>query len=360
MSNGHFALDDDDFWDDPTKTKKPIIKKLMKAKKSGLVVDAPNLVPIPDRKTVPVAGIHIRTLRENYQLDQEKQLLAVAVDEDTNAFRVGPALGSGKTPGPRPLPPQRDPGEGFVGNMFICDLARQLGVPVRKGRYSVTMLVRDRLSNTCSVALGPSMHAFEDEEVRRYIEARRGVVGAPQVDRIWPPLPDFAGAIGRALQGGPDPFPNYKRRDDSPPIPDDEGINYTIDRVAEPISGGRCLLRGAFRLPLTEHERVAYDPETGRLLDVGCPGATAVVAIHFVATGTALTGPFVFPLRVPSFDVVDPAGPQQVTGFFNIDLFSLERMPRREGTYFFTAFSRGITRGPVPVGIAPIVSRKAP
>lgn len=358
MSNGQFSLDDDDFWDNPTKTKKPLMRGLMRAKKSGVIIDAPMLVPIPDRKSLPVAGIHIRTLRERYQIDPAKHLLAISVDRNDNTFRVGAAVGTGKTPGAERLPPQEDPGEGFVGNMFVCDLAKQLGVPVAKGRHSVTMMVREYLSNTCAVEVGPSMHAFEDDEVRRYVEARRGVLEPPTVAPVWPPLPEIEGAISRALGGAPDPFPNYKQRDDSPPIPDEVGVNFTIDRVAEPIPGQRCLLRGAFRLPVTVHERVGFDPETGRLRNVGCPGATAVARIHLIGTGTSLTGPFVFPLRVPSFDALPPAGDTEATGFFNVDLFSLSAMPRREGTYFFTAFSRDVTRGPVTVGVAPIVSLK--
>lgn len=352
MSNGQFSLDDDDFWDNPTKNKGQLMKGLMRAKRSGVVLDAPRHVPTPDRKTLPVAGIHVRTLRENYQIDQEKHLLAVAVDTDDNTVRVGVALGTGKTPGARPVPPQDDPGEGFVGNMFVCDLARQLGVPV-EGRHAVTMMVREYVSNTCTFEVGASKHAFEDDEVRRYVEARRGVQQPAAVRRIWPPLPEISGAITRALQGGLDPFPNYKQRDDSPPIPDDVGVNFTIDRVTEAIPGRRCLLRGAFRLPVTSHERVGFDPQTGRLLEVGCPGATAVVGIHLIATGTNLTGPFVFPLRVPSFDALEPTGDTTATGFFNIDLFELDAMPKRAGTYFFTAFSRGVTHGPVFVGLAP-------
>lgn len=355
MSNGQFSLDDDDFWDNPTKNKKRLMQGLMKAKRSGVILDAPLRVPTPDRKTLPVAGIHVRTLRENYQIDQEKHLLAVAVDTEDNTVRVGVALGAGKTAAGSPVPPQEDPGEGFVGNMFVCDLARQLGVPV-EGRHAVTMMVREYLSNTCTLEVGPSMHAFEDDEVRRYVEARRGASQPPAVHRIWPPLPQISGAIARVLEGALDPFPNYKQRDDSPPVPDDVGVNFTIDRVAEAIPGQRCLLRGAFRLPVTRHERVGFDPQTGRLADVGCPGATAVVAIHLVATGTSLTGPFVFPLRVPSFDALEPGADTVATGFFNIDLFALEAMPKRAGTYFFTAFSRDVTRGPVLVGLAPPLS----
>ncbi|MGH1342212.1 MAG: hypothetical protein ACRBN8_11700 [Nannocystales bacterium] len=354
MSNGQFSLDDDDFWDNPTKNKAQLMKGLMRGKRSCVVLDAPRHVPTPDRKTLPVAGIHVRTLRENYQIDQEKHLLAVAVDTEDNTARVGVALGTGKTPGGRPVPPQEDPGEGFVGNMFVCDVGRQLGVPL-EGRQAVTMMVREYLSNTCTLEVGPSMHAFEDDEVRRYVEARRGALQPPRVRSVWPPLPQISGAITRALQGKPDPFPNYKQRDDSPPVPDDVGVEFTIDRVTEAIPGRRCLLRGAFRLPVTAHERVGVDADTGRLRDVGCPGATAVVGIHLVATGTTLTGPFVFPLRVPSFDVLESSGDTTATGFFNIDLFGLDAMPKRAGTYFFTAFSREVTRGPVYVGLAPSV-----
>ncbi len=353
MSNGQFGLEDAEFWDNPQKNRSAIIKTKTRAKDVGITIDAPNFASHGEKGTLPIGMLHFRSMVEDVQLDTENQMLMVAVRQEDNAMWCGQPLATGKTAGARPPKsmPKGAAATGFVSGYYVEDIRRSLGIEWKRQSLTMTALLRERISNTVTTVIGPSREDFHDAEVEAWVEARRRaeIPGPPAP--VWPPLPVITDAITRTLDGGIDPFPNYKQRNESPPLPDGEGINFTIDRVAEVAPGKRCILRGAFRLPVTKFERVQFDPQTGRPFDVGCPGTTAVCRIHLVATGTKVVGPMVLSLRVPSYDPVPPDADGLVTGFFNIDLFNVPGMPRREDTYFFTAFSRGVVAGPVPVGL---------
>ncbi len=353
MTNGTLGLSDSEFWTNPERTRAQVLKQLSRADALGITLDAPRSAPDDEEESLPVAVVFLRTFAEDVQFDVERQLLLTVVRESDNAMWCGFPLATGKTPergddagGP---PPER-PLVGKVGQLFVEDARARLGLPGGRGRLHMTAHLRDRNSNTVVTELGPTAADYKDEEVEAYLAAREAATLPPPPGPVWPPLPEISGAITRALDGGPDPFPNYRQRDASPSLPDGIGINLALDRVAELGAGNRCILRGAFRLHAGKHERVQFDPHTGRLMDVGVSGTTAVCRIHLVGTSTRAAGPFVIPLRVPSYDPVpDEGGP--VTGFFNIDLFQLSMVPLREDTYFFTAFSREVVTEPHPVGL---------
>ncbi len=352
MDNGRFGLSDHDFWAQPRKTAEALVDECIDTEDTTLQLDAPREVSVDQRRTFPFAALYVRTLDEAAQVDAERALILVAVRHEDNVAFVGPALRTDKKPAGETV--DNPPKPGLQGSFLVGDAAAQLGIPWGRGTYTLGALIRDRRSNACQTRIGALSTDFQDEAVEAYVEARRGKQDAAPPESVWPPLPVIRGAIDRALDGGMDPFPNYRHRDGSPDLPDAVGVRFTLDRVAEPGEGRRCILRGSFRLPATEVERVPFDPQTGRLVEVGAPGATAVVKIHLVGTGTRVIGPMVLPLRIPSFDPVGPEG-GLVTGFFNIDLFEVSGVQQSPGTYFFTAFSRDQSFGPVPLGIPPRV-----
>ena len=71
--------------------------------------------------------------------------------------------------------------------------------------------------------------------------------------------------------------------------------------------------------------------------------------INLVIAGNIMTGPFVAPLRVASFDRVDRnAAESVVTGQFEIDLFALPQTSKVPQTYSsIWAYSGEVRRTPV-------------
>lgn len=349
MSNGYFRISDREFWADPSVRSTEIARSFAHADRIGVFLDAPRNAPL-DAESLPVTLLDLRSLREHDEVDAEEAMLLVAVRHEDNQLFVERPLVVDK-PRPPEEPSSEPPGEGFKAKFHVVDTFDALGISQGRATFTFAAMLRERVSNLCETTVGPSGEGFRDDELEAYIEKRRRRA-RPTTPRVWPPLPSIEGAISRALDGGTNPFPNYRQRNESPSVPDEEGLTFFVDRVAEPGRGRRCVMRGAFRLPAGPYEQVPVDPQTERLMDVGAPGATAVISIHIVATGTSHVGPIVLPLKIPSFDPV-PQGGGLVTGHFNIDLFEVDAMPVTTGTYFLTAFSRGVVRGPAPLGIAP-------
>ena len=351
---GILGISGDAYWTDPSDEASALIEQLGDAGTSTFALDAPPLASVDGRATLPVHCVYVRTLAEAQQLDPVASLVLVAVRHEDNACHAGPGLFVDKDPAEPPIESTDPPNVGMTGELLSMDAREQLGLPWERGTFSVTGLLRERTSNTCTVTLGPERTDYVDPEVEAYLEAKRANPTPPLPGPVWPSLAPIRGAISRTLDGGPDPFPNYRQHQDSPALPDAHGVTFVMPRVVEP--GARCIVRGSFRLPCTIYERVPFDPETGRRREVGAPGATAVVKIHLLATASRFAGPTILPLRVPSFDEVDPSADSDVTGFFNLDLFDIPSMPQVPDTYFFTAFSRDIVTGPVALGIAPKIA----
>lgn len=351
MAQERLGLQDDDFWADPLVDSDRWVSERLDAKALGVTIAAPQYVPIDTRDSLPMVGVVVRTLREELQIELELQTLAVAIDLDTNDFRIGPAIATGKTPAPSDVP-EYDPGDGFVGQTIEGDLRQALQLPWKPARYLIGVILRERISNVLTTTLRPSVHRYQDPAVAAHLAQRSQQRPREPAPLVWPPIPEQVGAISRALGRQRAPLPSYVHHDDSPSLPDGMGIALHIDRVFDPGANNRCVARGSFRLPRTAGRTVGRDPNTGKLDDVGVDGATAVVFIHLVATGADVTGPFVFPLRVPCLHPVDDDTPE-LTGYFNLDLFQFTNMPQRAGAYFFYAFSLEAVTGPVPLGIAP-------
>ncbi len=328
MANGELGLRDDEFWGDYTRTTDEVLERLGEQDFLGLIIDAPTRVAIDTHTSAPVVGWWIRTFREDRLLDVASQTLICAVDLATHELRAGLALDTGKMPAEPPPPPEDDPGEGKLMEMIELDVRRQIGLPWQPGRHAVTLLLRDRVSNTVTLQLAES----RGEPV---VASPSTIVPAP---RVSPPTSDA-------------PWPCYEPTAESPPLPEAVGINLACSEVTVIGGGEPCLLRGSFRLPVLAHER-NHPPEPGEGASPAGydPAATAVVGITIVLTGSDAVGPFIVPVRVPTYTPYDPdQSDTTVTGCFTIDLLQMPAMPRSAMSYFAYAFSGETVAGPVPV-----------
>jgi hypothetical protein len=340
MSNGPLKLQDDEFWNDISQAESEALS-LVSRRFLGLVIDAPERVSINQRDTAPVVGCFVRTLRDDRVINQHAQMLVAAVDLETNSFSIGLALDTGKIPAPSTAPPTGDPGEGSTANLFETDLRRVLAIPWQPGRYRVATLLREYLSNPVTVTIGRSSLEYQDPEVERFLEEERRRAIPPPPEKIFP-LPGRTSAESFAI---------YRRQPSSPPIPDQPGIVFNMDRVVAAKPEATCMIHGSFRLPVLRRERVISRRDTGRPPDVGDPDATAVVPVTLVATGSDRVGPWVIRLCVPSYDRIADEDLAEASGYFSIDLYSLPGFPHQAMTYFFSAFSGETIAGPKPVGL---------
>jgi hypothetical protein len=340
------GLSENDYWGDFTWTSDQFSDFVAETGFTGIRIDGPPLVAIDQRESAPVVGYFSRTLRDDLALNTERQMIAVAVDLATKRLRAGLALDTGKTPAPEAPPSGLQPGDGLTFTGFSSDLRRQLDLPWENGKYVVAFLIREHVSNPVKIELGPSPSAYRDPAVEEFLAEQR------KLARIPPPRP-----IQPARK--PESGVTYERISRSPELPKENGIALSLERVAVARRGSTCLCFGSFRVPVTYGDVVRRDPETGEMPEVGDPDAKAIVPITLVITGSAVAGPRILEMRVPSRDSVAlpeaPPPPDQevgvVTGHFALDLLSQSGMPRKPMTYFITAFGGGLVSGPFVTAI---------
>ena len=263
-------LSPDDYWGDFTRTKDQFRDFISETGFRGVRIDAPALVPLDRRDSAPVVGYYVRSLREDVEVDAERQMLAAALDLSSKRLRVGLALDTGKTPASRARPSGDDPGEGATFTAFSSDLRLQLDLPWEKRKYLVAFLVREHLSNPVLMELGSPPTAYRDPAVEAFLANQRKDAA------VVPPLP---------VEPLPTPESGvtFERVSRSPELPEEAGIALSVERVAVARRGSSCLCFGSFRLPVTVGELVRPDPKTGQAPEVGDPNAKAVVPISLLA-----------------------------------------------------------------------------
>lgn len=328
---GRLGLKTEEFWGaDRRRTEDAVLEPVFAGEDPRcLIVDAPSVVRIDHRETLPLLGYFVRSDRDERTLRFNHAAVGVAVDLDTGDVHVHPLFDRGKMRAETPKP--QLPALSWIRQItfFDPDLRDALGLPWQPGRYSVSVLAREFLSNRVQVELEDPTR-FQDPAVKEFVEAKREVALAPPVT---PPHPV------EDEDGKRPSLPRYLASEDSPEVPAEQGIILSGERVSVLTPGRQCVVHGSFRLTLLERQMVRPDPTTARQPDVGDPAATAVVPITIVGTGSETRGPFVFRLQVPVYDAISEGG--EVTGCFSVDLFEFASgpLPRRPQTCFLTAFN---------------------
>ncbi len=340
---GALELDDADFWSEEIviSSREAVVNEILsRDDPRGVVLDAPTRADVGRYESLPVLGFYVRRMLDDQVMSFDRSAIAVAVDQQTNYARVQLAFDRGKLLAPPEYPPIPVMKSVSTVDMWNGDWRGATGLPWEPGRHRLALIVREFLSNQVEVELEKKV-AFDDPEVSKFVEEQREKrpVFPPKIYPAHPlkaewgdEAPDTAGWL-----------PKYLEVEGSPPIPDEPGIELSVERVRLVSESARCVLRGSFRLPVLEGEIVM----TGGP-DVGDAVATAVVPITLVVTASEAIGPFVFRLQLPSYDSVDLSDdPVLMSGQFTVDLISLG-LPKSAQTYFLTAFNGAHVSGPVP------------
>jgi hypothetical protein len=293
----NLGLETDDFWGDYRKQDKEIRAWILKGRFLGLLIGAPAIVDLSSRESLPLIGWYVRTLREDAGVDFDAQAVAVAVNLATNELTARPAFQSGKMPASSPALAAKDPGEGTAMTLVSADLRRALEIPWEPGKYSVTLVLRQRISNTVEVELQGAQPARKE------------------------PAKFVAKEVA----------PDYRKSSASPALPARTGIALSLTP-----SGKKQVLRGSYRLPVFSHEsRETRENPAG-----------AILGLWLVLIGAKTPGPFTIPLKLPVSEISGNAAPL-ASGYFNLDLIALPGFPRGPMEYYVYAFHGNVAAGPV-------------
>jgi hypothetical protein len=333
------GLTDEDFWKEPFRTRAEIEGKLLDAGQEAFVIGAPRVVSLKDRESLPVVVERTATLDHMARLPFRPHAVLTAVDLKTNTVYAYMAIVKNvKEPKRYDGPPL----EGMGGEAFVINARQQLNLPWTPGRLLLGLVMRDQVSNRVRVDLRKGGYA--DPAVAEYLEAREKDIEPPPVSPAAAISP--LDMKGRDLAKQP-PLPCYSRWSGSPGIPAAPGIALAVDRVVPITANTACVLRGSFRLPVQDRDKVKHaQAQTQEVFD----RPTAVVGITLLLTGSDSAVPVLVAIKVPSYDPVE-AETAEVTGFFTLDLANLGNLTGMEQTYFIYALSGETMAGPFPMAL---------
>lgn len=322
-----YKLRDEAFWDGKDRGEDRLAQELV-GSFQGLLVDAPSQVPIDRRRTWPAAVYNLGSIRDLTLVPFSKFGLVTLMNVTENRLHVATARSFNKDTdvieGP-PVNPAALP-NGSMSATSELELREGLRTPWEPGRYQLTALLRDQVSNRAETRLCRSPACFVDPEAEKYLAAERGKVNP-----------------GPMLPPPGDRLPSYRRQTDSLPLPAVAGVQLTATRVSDQRLGQPVVIKGAFRLTPTPQEWVKpgwTDPYTAARPSE--PKPVALIAVWLLLTGADDGSVAVFPLRVPCWSREGTA----CTGQFALDLRQFKGAPSRPQTYFVYAFSGEHMAGP--------------
>jgi len=333
------GLADADYWQDPFRTRAEIEGKLLDAGQEALWVGAPRAVPLKERESLPVLVERVAGLDRMARLPFRRHAVLTAVDLKANAVYAYMAIVKNvKEPKRYDGPPL----EGMGGEAFVINARSQLGLPWEPGPLLLGIVMRDQVSNRVRVELKKGGYA--DPAVAEYKDAREKEIEPPPV---FP-----AAALSPLEMQGHDPanqppLPCYSKWSGSPGIPAAPGIALAADRVVPLAPKTACVIRGSFRLPVRERDKVKGAQAGARDAH---DRPTAIVGITLLLTGSDSAAPILVPLKVPSYDPL-PADKAEATGYFTVDVAQLGNLTEMEQTYFIYALSGETMAGPVPMAL---------
>jgi hypothetical protein len=334
-----FGLTDEKFWTDRIAGLKPAMEKAEEEDFRGLLLEGPGSVDLGKRETLHLIGLRRCTHEENFRLRLDKRALLVAVSRATNAVYAN-AVWEDKSEGEEPAAaPAKFPKGTSVEPIDVEVRERLPGLPWSPDTVSFSIVLFDQRSNTASVRL---FHpAVQDPEVAAHLNARLKP-GYPLP--IWPKPGTAAGHAFEKLIA-------------SPALPEATGIVLAAERASVSAKNGKCVVRGAFRLPALPGEMVRARPAPGTedaeavtghpWSDVGDAKAKAVLPITLLLTGDDNAGPWIFRLQVPVYGTAGAAGYE---GYFNVNLLALEGFGAPQ-TYVVRALHGAAESEPVKISL---------
>jgi hypothetical protein len=335
MTASLFGLDTEDFWQNPWKTEEQLVDRYQFGEEYGVFIDVPEVVNLNQYDTVPMLMVYAASEGDAYDIDLERVVKVVVVRLADRRVWVASALES-REPGKKP--PRLGQGSSDpTSRRILTNLARQTAIAQWLGKYLITVLLRDQVSNRVLTSIEKAPTGFQDPEVRKFLEAHRQQTIPP------PPAPP-------APPAG-DPVPAYSAIEGSPAIPSEPGIALSVTRVVLSQAGARALLKGSFRLPVLSIDLVP--PERQPILDepslpfYGEPRPIAVIPITLLVLATTSDNEQVLQLRVPVYR----ADGDMATGHFTLDLFADESTRTIPQTNFIYAFCGEFMAGPATMAV---------
>jgi hypothetical protein len=303
----------------PLQSAPELLDDLLLRPAGALHLWAPATVGLDERTSLQVVVGITGTVAELARFAFLERAFVVAVDLATGTPHTARLAGGGGLTRLAPTP-GFEGGLGTTTGAHCAQVARcplwDATVPAwPPGRYRLTAVAADRVSNDAIVEVARSMSTIDPAVLQ--------AEAASSMPSVWP-HPDPEGGL-----------PRYAAHDWSLPLPADPGVHLHAERVVRAGPGDAVQLEGAVRARALDAYRVLFG---------------ALVPVTLVITGSEAPGPLVVPMRVPSFDRRVASGEAGLTARFAVDLLRLAPLAAAQ-TYFVHAFTADAHGGPQAIAV---------
>lgn len=333
MTQGWIGASDGDFLRDPAGVIS--LSRGALGDLTGWALDAPRAVPFDRARTVPLVLARRLSLGEDAAVNWSREATLVVSRAECGGVWVGNAFAPLDLPYAAPTAVEiPDDGARISGCEWVDLCARVPGIPWREGTLTVTALVGARRSDPVTVTLRRAV--ARDPRVQALLDARR-VEGYPRA--VFPP---------RTPRGG---APFYRAGQHTPRVEGASGVALAATTDAQGVT-----LWGALRGRPRGRELVrAEDPTETRYaqrrdagwVEVGAPGARAVIPVTLVARHPRLPEAVAVTVQAPNYTAARADG--TVDAFFGVRWEDLAGAPQVPGRWSFWAVYGSHIAGPVEV-----------
>lgn len=298
MPQGILKLADEEFWSAPWKTRDAA--EDAQGQKDALLVDAPGRVPLKERETLPLLALRIGKTADELAMPFEKFAIAVASDAASGRTYANLAVAPPREQVEESGPVEVDESS-RVSLAYAVDLRKRLQLPWRPSRLSVSLILREQISEPLEVELAGDARPAGEEQ-----------------------LPPVTGVL---------------EPEGAPEVPAKPGLALAAPRVFDTRTAGPLKLTGAYRLPA--FARVKPDKKSKEKLPA------ALVPITLVVTASRSPAPLVWTMTLPC----DKLDGEMAAGQFAVDLDDGGNIRLPDRTFFVYAFAGAHRFGPLPIAM---------
>jgi hypothetical protein len=324
MEQGRFRMKDADFFRDPEAGLAAGVRMLMKEAFKGLALEAPRTLSTSEQSSCPVLLAQIDFARKLMASPLDKYGVLIATDLRRHRTFAAPAV-EPRSPSDDDPPLSMPSATQVSARSFRVDLRARLGLPWESGELRVRAVSRDQISNQASILLKAGNKGAR-------AAARKGVGESQAAPPIFP-------------QPG-NPLPNYGKAQDSPALPEEPGLRIVVRQTSGSAQRPSLPVYGSFLVPRSAVQIVS----AAQRKSYRAPIPYGVATVALVLTGREAPRLEKVELHVPVYPPAKGSRqPDQVAGYFALDLAAHLPILDRAQTWFLYAFCDELSAGPFPV-----------
>jgi hypothetical protein len=340
IASTFLKLNHEQFFDHDESLLRGIKSRLLDTELMGLAINSPKVIMTDAATELPVVMATCKTGLRGWEVRQKQNCVLFGIDKNSGFIRFGKVFEDVKAKISRGKPPPKEVRQkpdasslpDIVAGAYRFDAKEVLDLPWESGKYALSLISYDWVSNTIEVEL-------KSKEPKKPLVITAKKVGPAPSPGAGAKEKRFFGLLEQDVQV----FPSYMRNSKTPPPPAGAGLSVRIEDPKK--AEGRLLAYGIFVVNAKSHYlpemRTSHQYTGGRVQNVA-----AVVPMTFVVVGLDWPVPKCFDWAIPVYSDKKIQPGQPIHGYFAIDVLSGTEVKLANGNYAAYIIMDGVVYGP--------------